>query len=132
MAGINVIRDILRWMADPKETRDPIRETRGGTPSAPSASTSFSSIPRPKRTCRPGSRLGDGQGRWGEVWTRFSEAPSAFPGVAEVLGTDAAPAGTLQFDRERWPDLNDEDEACRCGDVPGQVFPKLSQRQCLQ
>jgi hypothetical protein len=56
-----------------------------------------------------GERLGMRQAEWGEVWRRFTESPTLYPGVPGVLRR-AKPAALL-FDRESWPDENEKDEA---------------------
>ena len=109
MAGVDVIRDILRWMADPKGTRAQLGDN-GWSALCAESRKELQFDPATEADVSAGSRLGEGQGRWADVWARFNEAPGAFPGVAEVLAR-SRPGGVFQFDRERWPDLNDEDEA---------------------
>jgi hypothetical protein len=105
----DVIRDVLRWMSDPKGTRDRLGDNGWGA---------FGSLCREKLRFDPeaqpdvtaGERFGCGDGTWGEVWERFVESPGSYPGIESLLRR-SRPAGSLPFHREPWPDYNDEDEA---------------------
>ena len=108
MAGVDVFRDILRWMGDPERMRSGPDENRWNAFRAECRSD-LRFDPETKADVSAGARLGEGSGPWAKVWARFTEAPDAFPGVPEVLAR-SRPAGELALDREPWPDLNDEDE----------------------
>ena len=108
LAGVDVLRDILRWMADPEGARARMGEN-GWKAFCIECRGELQFDPETEADVSAGVGLGEGTGRWSDVWTRFTEAPDAFPGVAEVLKR-SRPAGVLQFDRERWPDLNEDDE----------------------
>ena len=105
----DVIRDVLRWMSDPEGTRERLGDNGWGA---------FGSLCREKLDFDPetqadvtaGELVGCGEGAWGEVWNRFAESPTYYPGI-EALLRRSRPTGTLPFHREPWPDLNDEDEA---------------------
>ena len=120
MAGVDVWRDVLRWMSDPERLRTGPDDNRWNAFRAECRDV-LGFDPETEADVSAGARLGNGEGRWSDVWTRFSEAPEAYPGVPEVLER-SRPAGELPLDRERWPDLNDEDEdAVRLAlaDLPG-------------
>ena len=108
LAGVDLMRDVLRWMADPEGVRSRMGGGRWNAFSAECRST-LRFDPETEADVSAGAKLGEGRGRWADVWARFTEAPDAFPGVPEVL-TRSRPTGELPLDRERWPDLNDEDE----------------------
>ena len=108
LAGVDVMRDILRWMADPEGTRSQLEGSRWNAFCAECRSVLLFD-PETEADVSAGARLGEGSGRWADVWTRFTEAPEAFPGVPGVLAR-SRPGNQLLFDRERWPDLNEEDE----------------------
>lgn len=105
----DVIRDVLRWMSDPDGTRERLGDNGWGA---------FGSLCREKLDFDPetqadvtaGELVGCGEGAWGEVWDRFAESPTNYPGVENLLRR-SRPAGSLPFHREPWPELNDEDEA---------------------
>ena len=108
MAGVDVCRDVLRWMGDPGRMRSGPGENRWNAFRAECRSD-LRFDPETEPDVSAGARLGGGSGSWAKVWARFAEAPDAFPGVPEVLAR-SRPAGELALDREPWPDLNDEDE----------------------
>ena len=108
LAGVDVLRDALRWMADPKGAQDRMGANSWRAFCA-ECQRELQFDPATEADVSAGAKLGEGRGRWTDVWTRFAEAPDAFPGVAEVLAR-GRPAGVLLLDRERWPDLNEDDE----------------------
>ena len=108
MAGVDVFRDILRWMGDPERMRSGPDENRWNA-FRTECRSDLRFDPETEADVSAGARLGEGSGPWAKVWARFTEAPDAFPGVPEVLAR-SRPAGELALDREPWPDLNDEDE----------------------
>ena len=108
LAGVDVMRDILRWMADPEGARSRMDES-GWNLFRTECRSALQFDPDTEADVSAGARLGEGTDRWADVWARFTEAPDAFPGVPELL-VRSRPAGELALDRERWPDLNEEDE----------------------
>ena len=108
LAGVDLMRDILRWMADPDGARSRMEGSRWNAFCAECRSA-LRFDPETEADVSAGAKLGEGAGRWPDVWARFIEAPNAFPGVPELL-VRSRPANELLFDRERWPDLNEEDE----------------------
>ena len=108
LAGVDVSRDILRWMGDPDRLRFLLDDNRWNAFRA-ECRAELGFDPETEADVSAGARLGTGEGRWSEVWARFSEAPAAFRGVPDVLAR-GRPAGELVLERERWPDLNAEDE----------------------
>ena len=108
LAGVDLMRDILRWMADPDGARSRMEGSRWKAFCAECRSA-LRFDPETEADVSAGARLGEGAGGWSHAWTRFTEAPHAFPGVPELLAR-SRPGNELLFDRERWPDLNEEDE----------------------
>ncbi len=108
MAGVDVSRDILRWMGNPELMRFRLDDNRWNA-FRTECQNELGFDPETEADVSAGALLGRGEGRWADVWERFSEAPGVFRGVPDVLER-SRPAGVLQFDRERWPDLNDEEE----------------------
>ena len=112
LAGVNVVRDTLRWLDNPEATRDQMDDRRWAAfRDEARRELRFDPDLGPAVDVEAGRRLAEGRGLWGDVWLRFSDAPKRFPGVAEVLGR-SRPSGVLPLERrDRWPDLNDDDEA---------------------
>ena len=108
LAGVDLMRDILRWMADPEGARSRMEGNRWNAYCAECRSA-LGFDPETESDVSAGARLGEGAGRWADVWARFIEAPDAFPGVPGLLAR-SRPGNELLFDRERWPDLNEDDE----------------------
>ncbi len=104
----DVVRDLLRWIADPDGTRARLGDARWAAfRSRCCEELAFDPEVEPEIVA--GERLAKGGGPWAAAWQRFAEAPTAYPGVAEVLRR-SRPQSELPFARERWPDLNDQDE----------------------
>ena len=81
MAGVDVLRDVLRWMGDPERLRTGPDDNRWNAFRA-ECSSELDFDPEVEPGVAAGAKLGKGEGRWDDVWTRFTEAPEAFPGVA--------------------------------------------------
>ena len=128
LAGVDVLRDILRWMADPKGAQARMGDN-GWRAFRAECRNELRFDPAAEADVSAGAKLGAGKDRWEDVWTRFTEAPEAFPGVAEVLAR-GRPAGVLLLDRERWPDLNEDDEGSVRRELAG--LPKLSHAEACR
>ena len=109
MLSVDYQRDLLRWMDNPEALRARLDEDEW-TAFRRQCEDKLDFDPGKEADVAAGAQLGKGRGRWAVVWHRYAEAPEAYPGVEELLRR-SRPAGELAFDRERWPDLNDEDEA---------------------
>ena len=117
-------RDVLRWMADADRTRN-----RMGSNSWPAfrarCRQELELDPETDADVDAAVKLVKGTGEWGKVWNRFAEAPDVYAGVVEVLRR-ARPSGEIPLDRDRWPDLNaeDEEEARRALAAAVELSPK--------
>ena len=108
LAG-DVIRDLLRWMGDPDTARTRLGEN-GWHAFCNRCQDELGFDPQQEADVVAGERMAKGEGPWAAVWERFTEAPGSYGDIAGVLRR-SAPADALRFEeRERWPDLNDEDE----------------------
>ncbi len=108
LAG-DVIRDLLRWMGDSQTTRARLGEN-GWHAFCNRCQDELGFSPAQEADVVAGERMAKGEERWAAVWERFAEAPGSYGDVARLLRR-SAPAGALRFEeRERWPDLNDDDE----------------------
>ena len=117
LAGVDVARDILRWMGKPELFRFRRDDKRWNAFRA-ECLRELGFDPETEADVSAGALLGRGEGRWADVWARFGEAPAMFRGVPDVLAR-SRPSGELVLDRERWPDLNDEDEESVRGELAG-------------
>ena len=108
LAG-DVIRDLLRWMGDPDAARTRLGEN-GWHAFCNRCRDELGFDPAQEADVVAGERMATGEGAWAAVWERFTEAPGSYGDVVGLLRR-SAPAGALRFEeRERWPDLNEEDE----------------------
>ncbi len=108
LAG-DVIRDLLRWMGDPDAARTRLGEN-GWHAFCNRSRDELGFDPAREGDVVAGERMAKGEGAWTAVWERFTEAPGSYGDVVGLLRR-SAPAGALRFEeRERWPDLNEEDE----------------------
>lgn len=108
LAG-DVIRDLLRWMGDPETTRNRLGEN-GWPAFCNRCQDELGFHPEQEADIVAGERMAKGDGAWAAVWERFIEAPVSYGDMAGLLRR-SAPAGAFRFEeRERWPDLNEEDE----------------------
>ena len=102
------IRSVLRWMSDPEGTKSRLGANGWGA-FVSRCREQFGIDPDREPDVAAGALLGAGEGPWGEVWERFTEAPTAYPGIAPLL-MRSRPSGTLPLHREPWPDLNEKAE----------------------
>ena len=107
LAG-DVIRDLLRWLGDPDATRKRMGPN-GWDAFCARCREDLEFDPAHEADVVAGARLTQGDGAWAAVWERFAEAPDRYGDIAGVLRR-SRPSGGFRFDRDRWPDLNEEDE----------------------
>ena len=128
LAG-DVIRDLLRWMGDPQTTRGRLGEN-GWHAFCNRCQDELGFSPAQEADVVAGERMAKGEEGWAAVWERFAEAPGSYGDVAGLLRR-SAPAGALRFEeRERWPDLNDEDEKAVRGAL--EKLPKLPHHEACE
>ena len=128
LAG-DVIRDLLRWMGDPRTTRARLGEN-GWHAFCNRCQDELGFSPAQEADVVAGERMARGGEGWAAVWERFAEAPGSYGDVAGLLRR-SAPAGALRFEeRERWPDLNDEDEKAVRGAL--EKLPKLAHHEACE
>jgi hypothetical protein len=104
----DLVRDLLCWMGTPRETRERMG-AQGFAAFGSQCRARFAFDPGEDGETVAGERLGTGDAAWSDVWTRFEEAPQAFPGIPRLLER-SKPVSTLTFDRARWPDENERGE----------------------
>ena len=130
LAGVNVVRDTLRWLDNPEATREQMGDRRWAA-FRDEARRELRFDPSKEMDVEAGRKLAEGKGLWRDVWLRFGDAPGRFPGVAEVLGR-SRPSGVLPLeDRDRWPDLNDDEEAIlgnALAELPGLTHTEACRR----
>lgn len=101
-------RDVLRWMAGAAGAREQMGTSRWQAFRA-RCRQELGLDPEAAADVDAAAKLGEGTGKWADVWDRFAEAPENHKGVVDVLRR-GRPSGKIALDRDRWPDLNDEAE----------------------
>ncbi len=100
--------DILHWLDDPKRIRAEWDAARWKAFRSRCRSE-YGLDPEAEGELRGAELLGGRQGAWVSVWGRFGEAPMNYPNIAALLRR-AKPTGLI-FDKEPWPDENDQLES---------------------
>lgn len=108
MLSGDYLRDLLCWMGDPHATRMQL-EGNQWEAFRNRCQEELGFDPKTETEVTAAERVGGEDPRWNAVWERFAEAPTNYEGVAELLQR-SRPPGEMPFARERWPDLNEEDE----------------------
>jgi hypothetical protein len=107
MLAADVVRDLLLWMNSPAETRERLGEDRWAA-FQNQCKQQFEFDPDKDGETTAGEGLGIGKGPWANLWDRFDEAPSNYPGIPSLLRR-SKPDGLI-FEPSRWPDENDKAE----------------------
>lgn len=100
-------RNLLEWLNDPRATQDSLEQPRWAA-FCSRCKAEYAIDPVSDGDLVAGERLGLRNGAWLGVWERFVEAPALYPKIPDLLRR-AKPAG-LTFERETWPDENDDAE----------------------
>ena len=103
----DTIRDLLTWISDPAECKDNWDAGRWAAFKS-RCKAEYKFDPESDGDIVAAERLGLKQSKWTDVWRRFAESPTLYPGVPAALRR--AKPSTLLFDREPWPDENEKDE----------------------
>jgi len=100
-------RDLLRWMANPAGTREPMSDDSWDA-FCNQCREQFDFDPENDSEITAGERLGKAAGAWADLWERFEEAPGNYRAIIDLLRRSKP--GELIFDLSHWPDENDSKE----------------------
>jgi hypothetical protein len=100
--------DILHWLDDPKGIRATWDAAKWKAFRSRCRSE-YEFDPETEGELRGAELLGVRQGAWASVWGRYAEAPMNYPNMPALLRR-AKPSGLI-FDKEPWPDENDNLES---------------------
>lgn len=106
----DVPRSVLAWLEAPDEQQT-IAESNGSW-------DGFVALVRKEFKVDPvgdgpliaARKLGDREGKWSDVWTRFAEAPRLYPGVVNALRMARPPDLVVPSYRDSWPQDNEQAE----------------------
>lgn len=102
------IRDVLQWLGGAEGAPRPEYAPRWGT-FLNNCRTNLAFDPGEQSAADAAARLQQGGQPWDDVWLRFTESPSNFPGVTRALRENVAGGGSL-FHQERNPVTNELEE----------------------
>ena len=98
-------RDLLLWLGDPDGTRGQWDQSTWSA-FGNRCRQDYGFDPETDGEIVGGEQLGQREGAWHGVWERFTESPTLYPGVPNLLRR-AKPRGELIFEKDPWPDEND-------------------------
>ena len=105
------VKNVLRWLNDPKEYQDECSDQEWAAFAA-LCESHYDFHPDRDSQVTAADKLGHQQENWGMVWRRYAEAPAAYSTIPDRL-REAKPQMTLPLlDRsESWPQNNETEEA---------------------
>lgn len=103
------VRDILRWIQAPEATKKRL-EGNKWTAFCNACEQEFRFSPAEGDPVLAARRMVREGGAWAKVWKRFEENPANYPEIPDVIRR-ARPGNILGAVPERWPDVNDKEEA---------------------
>lgn len=103
------IRDLLKWLDDPKGTRE-VLSGKEWEAFVSVCKSEFSFNPSTEGELIGAERLAHREGAWDKVWQRFSEAPQLYRNIPDLLRKTSPKDIVALADPSTWPHLNDEEE----------------------
>ena len=103
----DLYRDLLRWIADPHGWKAAASEEQW-TAFRNQCRSVLEFDPAVEGETGAGRRLGEAEGAWAHAWARFEEAPTAYPGIPDVLRRSRP--NDLFVKRAHWPSENEAAE----------------------
>lgn len=105
----DTIRDLLLWISNPTQCKEEWEVIAKWLAFKSRCQAEYNLDPESEGDITAAERLGLKQGAWENVWKRYIESPSLYPGIPAALRK--AKPQALIYDREPWPDENEKDEA---------------------
>jgi len=104
-------RDLLRWMSDPKHAHENYEAEGKWHAFCSRCREDYGFNPESDGELTAGEQLGlHDDAIWAALWRRFCESPESYPGIPDLLRR-SKPTNTLTFNKESWPDENEDAEA---------------------
>jgi hypothetical protein len=105
------VLQLLRWMDAPEAQRTAATPEEWAAFRA-TCQSQFGLDPDKDGALTAAQRLGDGEGSWSVVWSRFAEAPTKYKGLPDLLrAAKPAKPDSLFYNRECWPQETEQAEA---------------------
>ncbi len=102
------IGSLLRWLDDPATYRAQLDEAEWSA-FLQQCQAEYGFDPVSQGPITAAQKLGEGEGRWGEVWRRFADTPERYPGVPDLLRR-ARPLELFTPQPTSWPQDNENSE----------------------
>ncbi|GAA2471319.1 BREX-1 system phosphatase PglZ type B [Terrabacter carboxydivorans] len=121
------IRTILQWLDDPERFEEDARRDDVWSGFVDLVSGKYKVDPEKDGPLAAGAKLGDRQGPWAQVWSRFAQSPAAYPGLPATL-RKAKPDDLIPLHPDSWPQLNADAEAdvfSALSTLPGRSAPEI-------
>ncbi len=110
LAAPDAVRSLLKWLNDPKATRDGFNASEWDAFRSVCKSE-YGFDPQTDGEIVGAEHLGSRQGNWQTVWDRFAEAPKRYPHIPDRLRAANPPDKDNLFrDESCWPQDNDRME----------------------
>jgi hypothetical protein len=111
MVAGDIVRDLLLWIGSP-DARRQVMNREQWTAFTQSLKSDLGFDPEADGPLEAATKMCLGTGPWARVWSRFEEAPAAYPGMVEALQRVQPQDGGLFAgkDAARYPNANDEAE----------------------
>ncbi len=106
------VRSMLDWLDEPTEMRASLSDEEW-TAFVQQCRNDFGFDPATQGEIEGARQLGFREGRWDDVWHRFRENPTGFPGIPDRL-RQAQPSELLPQSPGSWPVLASEEEEQLC------------------
>jgi hypothetical protein len=101
-------RQILQWMNDPDGEKQTMRTAGNWKSFCAKCKKEYELDPEKEGAASAAEKLGMLKGKWGDIWDRFREKPSAYPQIPHLLRNAKQPKWLPRMDS--WPRHNDSRE----------------------
>jgi hypothetical protein len=101
-------KQILAWINDPVETEKRMRDSGQWKPFCGISIKEYNLNPEKDGSLAGATKLATQEGKWNEIWDRFTENPDRYPNIPDILSTLPLPAFTPY--QESWPQINENEE----------------------
>jgi hypothetical protein len=122
-------KQILTWIHDPVETEKQMKESGQWKPFCGISIKEYKLNPERDGSLAGATKLATQEGKWNEIWDRFTENPERYPNIPAILSTIKVPAFTPY--QESWPQINEKEETELLKELESLLSLPLAQAQDL-
>lgn len=108
-------KQVLTWINDPLETEKQMKESGQWKPFCAISLKEYSINPEKDGALAAAGKLGTQEGKWNEIWDRYTENPNKYSNIPDILSSIKVPSFTPY--PESWPQINEKEE----NDLLGQL-----------